>query len=90
MSAGGAATGMTLKCVMADPQAVTAYPSHHAKVTAMRLSQESRYLVQGFGDGVVRAMQSASSSHDTPGSLLCQYHHTLCNMLAVHEHKAVW
>ena len=72
VSAGGAATGMTLKCVMADPQAVTAYPTHQAKVTAMRLSQESRYLVQGFGDGVVRAMQCASSSHDMLGNLFSQ------------------
>lgn len=67
MSAGGAATGMTLKCIMDIPEAVGAYPTHQAKLTAMHSSQEGRFLVQGFTDGIVRVMQSPSGSSNTLG-----------------------
>ena len=68
---GVAATGMTLKCTMGDAQAVQAFPTHQAMLTAMSFSQEGCYLVQGFSDGVVRTLQNASGSTCTLGRSPC-------------------
>ena len=69
VSAGGAATGMILKCSITSPDAVTAFPTHQGKVTAMTLSQEGRYLVQGFHDGTVRARHNAAGPSSLQGKL---------------------
>lgn len=76
VSAGGAATGMILKCFITSPDAVEAFPTHQGKVTAMASSQEGKFLVQGFHDGAVRAMHNEAGPSSVQGTLPTATHVT--------------
>ena len=66
-TAGGLGKGLVLRCSMEAQGALDAWPTHHADLTALRMRQSRRLLVQGFSNGVLRVSEAQRGSNNPTG-----------------------